>query len=147
MTSFRFRLDPLLDHRREEEKDRAREVVSARSAEEVLRRREADLRALQESGRALLRGAHHSGGPAGHLRNLEFILERVEEEAVGAGEERRAAEARLNATMQEYSRAVQARQVLERLKERRQESWRSDAERRAQGTLDEQAVIRHARGG
>jgi len=145
MSRFRFRLDPLLNHRKEEERERAAELASARSAEDVERRREEDLRAVEVAGRALLHGAHRNGGPAGYLRNLETIVERVQEQAHGAEAARQAAEKRLVDSLRRYSDAAQARQVLERLRDRRERSWRFESGRREQDTQDDQAVLRHAR--
>jgi flagellar export protein FliJ len=142
---FRFRLAPLLDHRKEVEKDRASELASAREAEAHAQRREEDLAALEHAGRAKLRGAHN-GGPAGHLRNLEFILEQVEEQVDGAREAREAAALEVSRTLTDYSTAVMERRMLEKLRERMESSWRADAGRREQSVLDEVAVTRHLRG-
>jgi flagellar export protein FliJ len=143
---FRFRLAPLLDHRKEVEKDRASELASAREAEAHAQRREEDLAALEHAGRTKLRGAHHNGGPAGHLRNLEFILEQVEEQVDGAREAREAAALEVSRTLTDYSAAVMERRMLEKLRERMESSWRADAGRREQSVLDEVAVTRHLRG-
>lgn len=143
---FRFRLAPLLDHRKEVEKDRAFDLASAREAEAQAARREEALAELENAGRMKLRGAHHNGGPAGHLRNLEFLLEQVEEQVNGAREAREAAATEVSRTLTDYSAAVMERRMLEKLKERMESSWRADAGRREQSILDEVAVTRHLRG-
>lgn len=143
---FRFRLAPLLDHRKEVEKDRAFELASAREAEAQAQSREDALAELENAGRTKLRGAHHNGGPAGHLRNLEFILEQVEEQVNGAREAREAAATEVSRTLTDYSAAVMDRRMLEKLRERMETSWRADAGRREQSILDEVAITRHLRG-
>lgn len=145
MSRFRFRLSPLLDHRVDQEKERAVELALARAAEEEARCREEALARLEDTGRSLLR-VQHAGGPAGHLLNMELLLDRVAEQADGAREAREEAAREVARTLDHYTEAAQERRSLERLRERMELVWRSDSSRREQKTMDELASARHQRG-
>lgn len=145
MSRFRFHLLPLLDHRKEQEKDRAAELARARAAEDDARSREEALAQLEDAGRSRLR-VEHAGGPVGHLLNLELLLERVVEEVQGAREAREEASRQVARSLGDYTEAAVERRSLERLRERMEQEWQVDSGRREQKTLDEVAAVRHARG-
>jgi flagellar FliJ protein len=145
MKVFEFSLGRVLDLRKQVEKEKARTVAEARRRSDEAESARKNLAKVQRAGRAKLAEAHKAGGSIGQLRNMEFVLERMEGHLRHAEEDCRDADETLLESMRHYTEAFKERSTLDRLKSRRLEEWRTEASRREQKDMDEIAVTRHGR--
>ncbi|GEM_PF-2263126 len=145
--AFRFRLERVLSVRRSEEEEAERRHAEARQAR-------ARAVAVLERARAALVRAHErlddlkrSGELTSedlylHASHVAGLRRRVEE----AGQEVRTADARVQETHQALLEAHQAREALEKLREREETRWREAERRRETRVLDEIALSRRSAG-
>ena len=145
MSQFNFKLDKVLDLRRETEQLRAQDVAAARREADTARAAMTDLEQLRSAGRARLTNAHGSGRTIGQLQNLEWVMTQVEHELETAQTLVRTAEAEMMARVDEFQHAVRDRQALDRLKERQLDTWKTNQNRAEQKQMDEVALTRHGR--
>jgi flagellar FliJ protein len=143
MKVFHFSLGRLLDYRRHTERQKAQTLVHAREESDSAKRAKEDLLEIQRAGRKKLAEAHQSGGSIGVLRNMEFLLEQMEEHVKAADEVCQVADEKLVESVRRYSEAVQERNSLDRLKDRREQEWKVEEGRREQKEIDEIAITRH----
>ena len=144
MSGFEFKLEKVLDLRKEEEQLRAQRVASARREADAAREAMKNLETRRD-GRTRLTTAHGGGRSVGQLQNLEWLLDRLEGEIEVAQEAVRAADAEAVARSGEHIEAVRDRQALDRLREKKLVGWKAGQAREEQKTLDEVAVTRHFR--
>jgi len=145
MKVFEFSLGRVLDLRKQVEKEKARTVAEARRRSDDAENAREDLAKVQRAGRAKLAEAHRIGGCIGQLRNMEFVLERMEGHLRHAEADCREADETLMESMRHYTEAFRERSTLDRLKSRRLEEWKTEASRREQKDMDEIASTRHGR--
>ena len=145
MAPFRFKLQSILDLRAETEKSRAVGLVTARKQAESAQQARDDLAALRDVGRERLAGAHGAGGLVGHLQNLAYVVEQVDQKITVADEDCERANGEVVDSMKAYHRAFQARRTLDHLKGRRMKTWRVEQARIEQQTMDEVALSRFGR--
>lgn len=145
MRVFNFSLGRLLEYRRHTEQERALTLVDARKESDSANQAKADLLEIQQAGRAKLAEAHRQGGSIGHLLNMEYLLEKMEEKVQAADEVCQEADERLVESVRDYSEAVQDRNSLDKLKDRRMDEWKVEEGRREQKEMDEIAITRHGR--
>ena len=145
MTAFNFRLGRVLDLRRQVEKEKARNVAEARHRSEEARKARENLSEVQRMGRAELAEAHRAGGSIGHLRNMELVLEAMENQLREAEKVSVEADEGLEDSMSRYTEAFKARRTLDQLRNRRLEEWKTEESRREQKDMDELAITRHTR--
>jgi flagellar FliJ protein len=146
MAAFRFRLQPVLDLRAQEERRSAQGLAKARVAADEARRAREDLEALREAGRVRLAQAHGSGGPVGHLQNLAMVVGTVDAHVRAAADQCRKADEQVVESVKAYHEAFRQRRSIDQLRERRLEEWRTEQNRTEQKTMDEVALTRHAKG-
>ena len=145
MKKFRFRLDRVLDLRARNERERARELGRALHAEEQRRMALAEASArLDRCGDQM---AESSNGvvPAGTLQNLGLAIKAAANQMEAAEDAHRAAEVSVQQEQEKFGVARMERRIVERLKEKRQEAWLTQASREEQGEIDGVASQRHAR--
>ncbi len=147
MSEFEFKLDNVLDLRKEEERVQAQRVAQARREADAAREAMSNLEALRRDGRERLTRAHGNGRTVGQLQNLEWVLGRVETELEAAQETLRSADAEMVERVKDFQGAVRERQTLDRLREKQLESWKATQARAEQKTMDEVALTRHFRTG
>lgn len=145
MKVFQFSLGRVLDLRKQVEKEKARGVAEARKRSDEAENARDSLDQVRRSGRAKLAEAHKKGGSIGNLRNMEFVLERVEGHLRMAEEDCRDADTSLVESMQNYTDAFRERSTLDRLRSRRLQEWKTEVNRREQNDMDEIAATRHGR--
>jgi flagellar FliJ protein len=143
MKIFRFSLAKVLDLRERTEREKAKSVADARQESDSARQAKESLEEIQRKGRARLAEAHQAGGAIGLLRNMEFVLEKMEGHLKEADEVCQKADESLVESVKEYQQAFKERDTLDRLKTRRMEEWKVEEGRRQQKDLDEIAVTRH----
>ena len=139
---FRFRLQRVLDLRARTERDAATALVSAqeaadaaRDAQRQLERQRAELAAAQRTPDAV-------GASVGELRNLGFLLERMDVQVAGAAEAAAAAEGARQEREDALRAAFRDRRTLDRLRERHQDAWRAGEAAQDRALMDEIALTR-----
>ena len=145
MPAFRFSLQKVLEVRQESELQQAKKLACAQTEADVARRVKADLNAVCEAGIARLAQAHGAGGSVGHLQNLAYVVSRVEEQVGEADAACREADGRVSTQLRSFHEAFLQRKSLDHLKERQLNRWRSEEVLDERKTLDEVALVRHAR--
>jgi flagellar FliJ protein len=144
---FQFRLERVRALR-ERAEEQAREELASSLA--IRMRGEAMLRAAAETVDGARR-ARRDGSTAdlsgADLRALHAYMERTQREQESAALELDRRDAEVDARRSALAVRSQERQVLERLKERRQADHRREAERREGVLLDEIAIVAHRRAG
>jgi len=148
VSSFHFRLDPLLRPRRFE-LERARRGLGERLRQLEAARERAEAAARRAGGRAAEQEQRARRGlPAGLLAAERDGLAGVLREAAAAEQAARAAEAPVATQRREVLVRFRAVRSLEKLRERRREEWEAEERRAEQHLLDEvggQRLLRAAR--
>lgn len=143
MSGFDFKLEKVLDLRKQEERVRAESLARARREADDARRAMRDLEELRKDGRTRLTQAHGGSRPIGQLQNLEWVLGRLENELEAAQQKVRAADEEMVARTTDFQEAVRDRQALDRLREKQMEGWKAHQAREEQKAMDEVAITRH----
>lgn len=147
MKRFVFRLERVRELRERAEREQAAVLGSALGEE---RRGQAALddaqRALETARGQAADAASGTAVAAGSLRNLELARDAAERGVERADEHLREAGERVREEQVKYGERRRDLRVLERLKEQRLESWREDASRDEQKTIDGVALRRHQQG-
>jgi flagellar export protein FliJ len=149
---FRFRLQRVLDLRARSERDAATALVSAQDVETAARAAEARLQASRAelAERMTLGMAGGAAAPAGsarvgELRNMNVLLEHLDRHVSSASAQSAEAARSVQAREDALRAAYRERRTLDRLKERHQEQWQSDAAAADRTLMDEIALTRFTR--
>ena len=145
MTPFGFSLSKILEFRRHVEQEEARSLAQARREAEAAHQARLDLEEVQARGRAKLAKAHNMGGSVGQIRNMEFVLNRMEDHLKKADAACQEADEGVVERVKIYVDAMKQRRMLDKLRDRRLEEWKVDEGRREQKAMDEVAGMRHGR--
>ena len=145
MTRFEFKLEKVLDLRKETEQERAQSLAAARREADSARQAMRSLEDLRRDGRERLTRAHGSGRSVGQLQNLEWVIGRLETELEVAQDKVREADAEMVERTRDFQDAVRDRQALDRLRDRKLEGWKTTQAREEQKAMDEVAITRHYR--
>lgn len=144
MSDFRFRLEAVRKLRQRSEDECAGDLADAMSdageAQEAVEQVEAVERASREKLQQL-------GGGVAHLKAVQVMLDQLGHHHDEALEKQREAEFVVREKQEEFVQAVTDRKAIDRLKERREKSWRLDMSRQEQKSLDEVLATRHVREG
>lgn len=144
---FRFPLEKVLEIRLEEEQRQARIVADARRDARAAREAVQNLEALKSASRERIRAAHDAGRAVGQIKNLEWIVQRMEGELQDAESRARDADETVTRCLADFHQAIQDRQSLDRLKDRRREQWATETRVQEQKDMDEVALSRYVRAG
>jgi flagellar FliJ protein len=145
MTAFPFSLSKVLDYRRHQEQEEARTLAQARIEAEAAHKARVDLEEIQSQGRAKLAEAHNSGGSVGQIRNMEFVLSRLEDHLQDADAVCQKADEGVVERVKTYVEALKERRTLDKLRDKRFEEWKVEEGRKEQKVMDEVAITRHGR--
>jgi flagellar export protein FliJ len=157
---FRFRLQRVLDLRARTERDAATALVSAqetadaaRDAQQRMEQARGALAASMMTGMAVdaSDGAAQStpGASVGALRNLSFLLDRLDERVASAAQQSNAAQHAVTVHEEALRAAYRDRRTLDRLRERHHDAWRAGEAAQDRAAMDEIALTRftqHAAG-
>lgn len=146
MSRFRFRLQDLLKLTASREQARAGELAQARQAESIARLHADTLHALQHAGAEQVAAAHGRGTAAGSIQQMNLILEQLAQHRAAAANALSSAEEEVARCQVAYTSAAQERRVLDKLRERRHETWRIEQAQEEQKQMDEIATGRKLRG-
>ena len=139
---FRFRLQRVLDLRARTERDAATALVSAQEAADAARDEQLRLERQREQLAAAQRTPDAAGASVGELRNLGFLLERMDEQVAGAAELTAAAEGTVQEREESLRAAFRDRRTLDRLREKHQDAWRAGEIAQDRALMDEIALTR-----
>lgn len=143
MSTFRFRLQKVLDLRKAYEQESAARVAEARRAAEDAQRKVAELDSAREAGIAELERAGSGARSAGELQHLSFIIEQIGEHLAAADAASRSADERVDQLVTEFTQAVRQRRVIDQLRDRQHGAWRSAQVQADRKLMDELALTRH----
>ena len=139
---FKFPLQRILDLRARREEEIARQLVAARATAEESRLVRDALLAVHAAGQDCLAGEQAATPTVGEMRSLQFALAQLGERVMAADERSREAEEAERKVTQELTQAAQDRQVLDRLRARREEGWRAEESARDLALMDSIALTR-----
>lgn len=138
MAGFRFRLEGVLRHRRDIERDRKRELAEALGRLAALQDELAEIARQVRQADAELRG----GGLAGRL-DMSFLaahrrfVASMHQKALAVAQRIRAAQARVDQARSAAVEAATERKVIEKLRERKLVAWTESARRQEAQAFDE----------
>ncbi|HEY8312127.1 MAG TPA: flagellar export protein FliJ [Gemmatimonadaceae bacterium] len=137
---FRFRLQQVLDLREKQERHLATQLAAALGAEREAKDALNGLRAEREAGsEAVKEGERHS---VGELANLAFMMQQLDDRIAGANDTVSAANNSVSQVQEALTAAFKDRRVLDRLRERHEETYRATAEQTDRRAMDDIALSR-----
>jgi flagellar FliJ protein len=142
---FRFRLQQVLNLREQRETEIATQLARALNAEQDAKEQLDDLQTTRFASAALA-ADNSQGRSIGELTNLAFIMEQLDEQIATATEAVHVASEAVNNVKDALTVAFQDRRVLDRLRERHEESYRVSEEQQNRRTMDDIALSRYALG-
>ena len=137
---FRFRLQQVLDLREKQERHLATQLAAALGAEKAAREALAELKAERDAGPEGLReGRSHS---VGELTNLAFIMQQLDGQITDANKVVSEANDSVSQVTEALTAAFKDRRVLDRLRERHEETYRVTTEQTDRRAMDDIALSR-----
>lgn len=137
---FRFRLQQVLDLREKQERHLATQLAAALTAERAAKEALDCLRAERDAGaESPQNGNSHS---VGELTNLAFILQQLDGQITDANDIVSAANDSVSQVKEALTTAFKDRRVLDRLRERHEETYRVTAEQTDRRAMDDIALSR-----
>ena len=145
MSLFKFPLQRLLDLRAKRQDEIARQLAQARVAADDSRAARDELAATRAAGQAHLSEAQTgSGATVGEIASASYALTQLDQRIAAASDALNAAEAHVDQVHNALTGAVQDKQVLDRLRERMLEAYRSTESHKDRTTMDAIALQRFA---
>lgn len=144
---FQFRLQRILDMRQKREQAVAGKLAEARTAEERARLAAEELERARAAGAESASLAQSRQLSAGQLQNLRYVVDRMGDHVRFANQEADAAREQAERALVEFTAAFRERKVLDRLRDRQEEGWRSDELHADRRLMDEVALTRFVRKG
>lgn len=142
---FAFGLQRVLDLRQQREESIAGRLGVAAGAADDARAAMDALAAVRDASNGDLARAHRTTRAVGEMHQAENLMASLEAQLDLAKEELASREAVVDEVRTELGEAMQARRVISRLRERREEEWRQAFTRSERTAMDALAVERHAR--
>lgn len=142
---FAFGLQRVLDLRQQREKAIAGQLGAASEAATEARAAMDALSAVRQASGTDLARAHSSALQIGALHQKERLIASLEAHLDVAEQEVASRDAQVALVRTELNDAMQARRIISRLRERREEEWRQSHTRHERTAMDALAVERHAR--
>ena len=142
---FRFRLQRVLELREQHEQVKARELTEAQALAATARLTHEGLSALHAESRTAVDAAQYTQPRVGHLHQLGFVLDAMEQRMDSAAASRAAADTVVDGARSALDDAARDRRVLDRLKSRHAEVARAEEVQKDRLLMDEIALGRFAR--
>ena len=142
---FNFGLQRVLDLRQQREQAIAGRLGSANEAAAEARGAMDALAEIRRASGSDLARAHGQGTTVGSLHQQERVLASLDAQIDIAAQEVAAREQVVEDVRTELNTAMQARRVISRLRERREDEWRQLRTRSDRQAMDALAIERHAR--
>jgi len=144
MSLFKFPLQRLLDLRAKRQDEIARQLAQARAAADTTRATRDELAAARTAGQAQLSEAQTGEMTVGDISSRAFALTQLDQRIAAASDALTAAEAHVDQVHHALTGALQDKQVLDRLRERMLEAYRSAESHKDRTTMDAIALQRFA---
>jgi flagellar export protein FliJ len=144
MSLFKFPLQRLLDLRAKRQDEIARQLAHARTAADSTRATRDELAAARTTGQAQLSEAQASGPTVGEIASRSYALTQLDQRIAAASDALKAAEAHVDQVHNALTGALQDKQVLDRLRARMLEAYRSTESNKDRTTMDAIALQRFA---
>ena len=139
---FKFPLQRLLDLKEKREREIARQLATAQLQAEQ-ERDQRDALAVRHADAYRQIASTASGAPTvGELRSLAYTLDQLSERVLQADERTHDAEQVVGERHQSLSEALQERRVLDRLRDKRLDTFRAEENARDRQTMDDIAITR-----
>lgn len=136
MSRFKFRLQRLLDLRQKKEHEAASAVAAARNKAEAATLREEHLVTQRDATRQELLPAEGQTVRVAELHEIAFLVRALDDRVQDAHKASVAAERSVQEKLEELGDAMRDRRILDRLKDRRTEEWRTEDARIERETMD-----------
>ena len=143
--SFKFRLQRILELREQHEQAKARELAAAQAAADEAQRAKDAIASLRADSHAQLHSTTRAAPRVGHLHQLGTVLASLDERLIVADDVVKHADAGVHQAKSMLEEAARDRRVLDRLRERHAEAWRSDEAQKDRVRMDEVALTQFAR--
>lgn len=140
MNPFKFRLQRLLELRSLHEQQTAVRLSEARESAAEKREMHDELTATRDQGRD---GLLASAAPAGELQALSVLLEQLDLHVEAAASEMVKADKAVEGVEVDLRAALQARRILDRLRERRRDEWQAEGVASDRAQMDDVALTRY----
>ena len=141
---FRFPLQRLLDLKAKREQEMARQLAAAQQAADQEQRVRDTLASQHADAHRHIAATTSGAATVGEITSLSYTLAQLAERITMADERTHAASQAVEARHGELSAALQERQVLDRLRDKRLEMHRSEENARDRQTMDDIAIGRFA---
>jgi flagellar FliJ protein len=138
---FQFRLQRVLELREQREQQLATQLVRAMSVEDAARAALDELRASRTTSAPTVGAGDHRS--VGELANIALLLQQLDGQIDAAADAVTAARATVSAVRGALTTAQQDRRVLDRLRERDQQTFRTSAEQSERREMDDIALTRY----
>lgn len=142
---FSFRLQRVLDLRQQHEQAVAGRLGAASEAAADARTAMDALAAVRRASGSDLARAHGGAMPVGSLHQKERLNASLDQSLAMAEQEVARRDAEVDTMRDELNAAMQARRIISRLRERREDEWRQERTRDDRNAMDALAIERHAR--
>jgi flagellar FliJ protein len=142
---FKFPLQRILELREKREELAAKQLSDAQSAADATRAQRDSLRAVHEEGQAQVAGAQSGPQSVGHMQSLSYVLSQLGQRLASADRDTQAAEAAVARVHTELTSASQNRQVLDRLRDRQLEAYRTAETTKDRTLMDAIALTQHSK--
>lgn len=141
----KFSLQRVLELRQRKEQALAIRLAHARSRAEEVRSFAATVEARRQESEAQMRAGAAAGTTVGSIQNASFVIARLDEQLAQARQAVQSTEAEVQACLSEFTVAMQERQVLDRLKDKRLTAAILEENKAEQATNDAIALSRFFR--
>lgn len=142
MSLFKFPLQRLLDLRAKRQDEIARQLAQARTVADNSRAARDELAAARAAGQEQLSEVQASGPTVGEIASRSYALTQLDQRIAAASDALKAAEAQVDKVHNALTGAVQDKQVLDRLRERMLEAYRSTESNKDRSAMDAIALQR-----
>ena len=144
MSLFKFPLQRLLDLRAKRQDEVARQLAQARAAADTTRATRDELAAVKTAGQVQMSEAHATGPTVGEIASRAYALTQLDQRLAAASDALKAAEAHVDQVHNALTGALQDKQVLDRLRERMLDAYRTTENNKDRSTMDAIALQRFA---
>ena len=144
MSLFKFPLQRILDLRAKRQDEIARQLAQARVAADNTRATRDELAAAKSAGQAQMSEAHAAGPTVGEIASRAYALGQLDQRLAAASDALKTAEAHVDQVHNALTGALQDKQVLDRLRERMLEAYRTTENNKDRSTMDAIALQRFA---
>ena len=144
MSLFKFPLQRILDLRAKRQDEIARQLAHARTVADNNRATRDELAATKSAGQAQMSEVHAAGPTVGEIASRAYALNQLDQRLAAASDALKAAESHVDQVHNALTGALQDKQVLDRLRERMLEAYRTTENNKDRSTMDAVALQRFA---